>query len=550
MPDGGDDEAAAPTPEVRSRPGYVYGDAPPVLTHHNDLARTGAHARETVLGPATLGSGRFGLAFSRQVQGMIYGQPLFVPKLEVRGKRRDVVFVATEHDDAYAFDAEDPTATEPLWHVSFGASIPSTDFDADQGTPYRDILPELGVTSTPVIDPIKKTIYFFAQTKEAGVYFNRLHALDLATGAERANSPVEITVSAPGTGEGSTSGVVTIPPKFVLQRPALAFTGGALWIVGGGHGDFGPYHGWVKVLTPDLASISTTLLTTPSGWAGGIWQAGGGPAGDELGAANTMFVETGNGTYDDQTQPPDLSESFLRVDATVVCPEGFCAVTDGPRIADWFTPHDHEALDTADLDLGSSGPMILPKTDVLVGGGKSGKLYVLDRTKLGHRSADDAQILQSFAATTGELYAGLVTRDAAAGKLVYVAGQGDAIKAYRFIPSGPTGTFDTTPFAASTWTVPSGTPGAGMSLTSRANTPGTSVLWMLTQSSSNDGSWVPGDATLRAFDADDLRELWSSATHPSDAIGRYVKFTVPTVAGGRVFVPSVDVLRVYALRTP
>lgn len=508
-----------------------------VLTHHNDNTRTGTNLRERVLSPKTVSKSTFGLRFSRAVEGYIYGQPLFVPKLAIGGKTRDVVFVATEHDDAYAFDAEDASVGEPLWHVSFGPSIPSTDFDADQGTPYRDIIPELGVTSTPVIDLARSTIYFFAQSKENGAYFNRLHALDLATGAERANSPVVISVSAPGTGQASDGGVVTIPPKFILQRPALAVDRDVLWIVGGGHGDFGPYHGWVMAF--DQASLAPlgTMMTTPDGWAGGIWMAGNGPAIDENG---DVYVESGNGTWDATTSPPNLPEAFLRVRLER-------GASSRLSLVDWFSPFDHQKLDDDDLDLGSTGPILIPGTKLVVGGGKAGKLYVLDRDKMGHVGvSDDSQIVQSFDAVTNELFAGPVYWAGPSGKRMYVLASMNPIRAFRFLGDR----FETTPIQTSTWVPPEGVPGGAMSLSANGDAPGTGILWALTQADPNMDGYITGNAALHAFDADDLgRELFSSQDEPANEVGKYAKFTVPTVAGGRVFVPTAaGALRVYGLK--
>lgn len=533
--DGGGDADAGTTPDGDA--GMPPAEVPAVLTHHNNNARTGTNLAEAALSPKTVSKQTFGLAFSRAVEGYIYGQPLIVPKLAIGGKTRDAVFVATEHDDAYAFDAEDPAAAAPLWHVTFGPSIPSTDLDADQGTPYRDIIPELGVTSTPVIDLARKAIYIFAQTKENGAYLNKLHALDIATGAELANSPVEIAVSAPGTGAGSQNGVVTIPPKFVLQRPALAVDRGVLWVVGGGHGDFGPYHGWVLAFDQATMKLLGTYLTTPDGWAGGIWQAGNGPAIDEDG---NVYFESANGTgWDPTTNPPNLPEAFLKV--------ALSGGGAGLSLVNWFSPYDHQALDDGDSDLGSTGPILIPGTKLLVGGGKTGKVYVLERGNMGHnRTTDDSQILQSFQAVNGQLFAAPVYWNGPTGKRMYVLAAVNPVRAFRLIGN----MFDPTPYMTSAWVPPDGVPGGALSLTANGSVPGTAILWALTQADSNQGGYVTGSAALHAFDADDLgRELWSSTDDPADAVGKYAKFTVPTIVGGRAFVPTADgALRVYALK--
>src|SRR5581483_1009608 len=213
--------------------------SPAVLTQHNDNARTGANLDETVLTPATVSKATFGLLFTRKVQGMIYAQPLFVPGIQMPGKgKRDVVYVATEHNDVYAFDANDPDAGEPLWHVNLGESVPSDDLTVDDTTIYRNIIPELGISSTPVIDLGRQTIYLSGMAKLNGERINRVYALDIKDGSARPNSPVTLNITGKGTGAGSVNGAITISPHHILQRPGLAIANDVLWIAGGGHGDF------------------------------------------------------------------------------------------------------------------------------------------------------------------------------------------------------------------------------------------------------------------------------------------------------------------------
>ncbi len=501
-------------------------DPPPVLTQHNDNSRTGANLRETVLSTGTVSQQTFGLAFSRDVQGFVYAQPLFVPKLDIGGKTRDVVFVATQHDDLYAFDAGDPSASDPLWHDNFGPPVTSEHLDVYQGTPYRDIIPEVGITSTPVIDLVSKTIYVYSQTEENGVFGNQLHAIDITTGKERAGSPRQVVVSAKGNAPEAKNGVVTTEQKFLLQRPGMALDKDVLWIAGGGHGDFGAYHGWVNAYDKTTLELRGTYLTTPDGWAGGIWQSGNGIAIDEDGAG---YFETGNGTFDETTDPPNIGNSFGKVTL---------GATD-LRLQDWFTPFNHAQLDVEDGDLGSSGPLLIPGTKLVVGGGKEGKLYLLDRNAMGHiRQNDDSQVVQSFQATFGSLqkhiHAGPVYWDGPSGPRVYILSESDAIRAYRFKGKS----FETSAMSVSKVTMPPGTPGGAMSLSANGNQAG--ILWALTQADDNQGGYVTGHAALHAFDAEDLsRELYSSLSDISAdyvAFFKYTKFSCPTIAAGKVFV--------------
>ena len=213
-----------------------------VLTYQYDLSRAGANLNETVLNPSDVSAAQFGKLFSNPVDGYVYAQPLYVPAVNIPGKGlHNVVYVVTEHDSVYAFDADGGGAA--LWQVSFlnpsggVTTVPYQDTGCDQ------ITPELGITSTPVIDPQSGTLYTVAMTKESGTYVHRLHALDSATGQERSNSPVIIQATYPGTGEGGTT--LTFRAKDYKQRPGLLLLNGVVYTAWSSHCDGGPYHGWL-----------------------------------------------------------------------------------------------------------------------------------------------------------------------------------------------------------------------------------------------------------------------------------------------------------------
>src|SRR5215831_11206039 len=217
-------------------------DAPSVVTQHNDNGRAGANVRETILNTSNVNSDRFGKLFSRQVDGCIYAQPLFVPDVSIPQQGiHNVVYVATEHDSVYAYDADDATASSPLWQVSLGNSVPSSDISPD----YRDLTPEIGITSTPVIDANSGTIYVVAKTKDESGWHQKLHALDISTGIEKFGGPVEISASVQGFGDGNVGGVISFNPLLQLNRPGLLLSSGVVYIAFGSHGDTDPYHGWV-----------------------------------------------------------------------------------------------------------------------------------------------------------------------------------------------------------------------------------------------------------------------------------------------------------------
>ena len=348
-----------------------------VLTQHNDSARTGANLSETALNVSNVNVSQFGKLFSRAVDGQIYAQPLVVSNVNIPGiGARNVVFVATMHNSVYAFDAEDPAVTVPYWQVNLGPSVPNQDV----GSP--DIQPEIGITATPVIDISSNTIYLVAKTKESGAYFQRLHALNLSSGQERASSPVVIGASVPGIGNGNVGGVIIFSALKQLNRPGLLLLNGHVYVAFGSHGDHLGATGWV--LGYDAATLQRTAVfnSDPDGWLGAIWQAGQGLAAD---AAGFIYLMTGNGDFNYATGGHDLGMSFVKLR------------TPDLSVADWFTPYNYFDLNSDDLDLSGSGPLLIPGTNLVVGGGKEGVLHLLDRSNMGHfHAGGNTQIVQNF----------------------------------------------------------------------------------------------------------------------------------------------------------
>ena len=326
---------------------------------------------------------QFGKLFSYPIDGMAFASPLYVANVSISGQGyHNVVYVATENDSVYAFDA-DGLSTTPLWHVSFLKSGVTTIPCADTGE-CGDILTQIGITSTPVIDQTGGTIYVVAATKEGtSTWVQRLHALDITTGAEKFGGPVVLQASLPGTGSGSSGGNVAFDPLRENQRAGLLLNGGVLYIAFGSHGDNSPWHGWV------LGYNSTTLLqtmmydTTPNGNGGGIWQGGGGLATD---ATGDIYYVTSNGDFDVNTGGVDYGDSVQKLSPT-------------GTVVDYFTPHDQQNMDVNNLDLGAGGPvMLVDQTTgsyphLLITAGKSGTIYVINRDSLGHYNAsNDNQI--------------------------------------------------------------------------------------------------------------------------------------------------------------
>ncbi|MDQ2832301.1 MAG: hypothetical protein M3Y50_00875 [Acidobacteriota bacterium] len=471
-----------------------------VLTQHNNNGRTGVNLRETVLTPANVNPGHFGMLFKRVLDDQLYTQPLVVTGVAVGGGTRDLVFVTTVNNSVYAFDANDSQATLPVWHVNFGtpADLHSADFGC------LDINGNMGIIGTPVIDKVGGILYVVAltragaQTEPHNGYEQRLHALDLTTGADLPGSPTVIQA------EGFNA-------LMQNQRPALLLANGLVYVGYASHCDKQPYHGFLMAYDAKTLSLVSVLNTSPTGSGASIWQSGQAPAADEDG---NVYVVTGNGSWDGVS---NFSESFLKL-------------TPKLKLLDWFTPTEHVMLDNRDLDLDSSGATLIPGTHLVLGGGKEGVLYTLDRNNLGHLG--DEHAIQHFQATVSHLHSLVYWESAKNGNLLYVWGQRDKAKVYKLEGSK----LGETPFVMRD--VPNqGHPGAMLSLS--ANGPNGGILWAAIHATGD--SWHesrPG--VLHAYDADDIRhELWNSLQNPSrDDCAEYSKMAPPTIANGRVYLAS------------
>ena len=471
-----------------------------VLTQHNDNARTGANLHETILTPENVSKAHFGMLFKRVLDDQLYTQPLIATGVEVSGGTRDIVYVTTVNNSVYAFDANDSEASSPIWHVNFGtpANVHSTDFEC------FDINGQMGIVGTPVIDKARGVLFVVALTRAGTItqphtgFIQRLHALDLATGADLPGSPVEI--KAPG-----------FNALMQNQRPALALANSTVYVGYASHCDKDPYHGFLIAYdAKSLAQISV-LNTSPTGSEASIWQSGQGPAVDDEG---NVYVVTGNGSWDGVH---NFSESFLKLSPRL-------------KLLDWFTPTNHFKLDEQDNDLNSSGATLIPGTHLVLGGGKEGVLYALDTRNLGHLG--DEYAFQHFKATASHLHSLVYWQSATAGNLFYVWGQRDKAKVYKFegdkLIETPTAMRD----------VPNeGHPGAMLSLSANGNRDG--ILWAAIHATGD--SWHesrPG--ILNAYDATDIRhELWNSLEIPArDDCGEYSKMAPPTIANGKVYLAS------------
>jgi hypothetical protein len=497
-----------------------------VYTSHNDVSRDGANIHEFALTPVNVNTTSFGKLFSCAADGAIYAQPLWVANLTVNGAHHNVVFAATAHDGLFAFDA-DASPCVLLWSVSLidtthGASpgettVPSAPTGHLVGNGSGDITPEVGVIGTPVIDPVSNTLYVISKSVNAAqtVFYQRLHAIDLTTGLEKPASPT--TVASGYMGTGGT--VTTFNPQMQAQRSGLALVNGVVYVAWASHEDTGPFFGWMAGYTYNGSAFNLVqvLNVTPDGTGGGIWMSGGAPAAD---SNNQLYVITGNGTFDATNSGApndDYGDSLLKLSSSLT-------------ISQYFTPSDQLTDEQNDQDFGAGGAVVLvdlpagsPVTHLVMGGGKDGTLFVLNRDNLG--GFGDSAAVQQVAMGHGIFCTGAFWNNN-----FYLAAASSTLNAYSLNAAQPQFTLSSSSPTSYSW------PGTTPSVSAAGAQGG--IVWALDNHlyCTNQSSGC-GPAVLHAYDANDLAtELWNSATTGIDTAGNAVKFTVPTIANGKVYI--------------
>ena len=492
---------------------------PDVTTYHFDNLRDGLNAQETMLTPANVTSATFGKLGFFQADGKVDAQPLYLAGLNVNGAATNVLYMATEHGSVYAFNAD---TGAPLWKTSLLGSeeAPSDDHGCDQ------ITPEIGITSTPVIDRAKGAIFAVAMSKDAaGKYHQRLHALNLTTGAELPDSPREIAGSYPGSGANSQNGNVIFDPAQYAERAGLLLLNGTIYLAWTSHCDIPPYTGWVMAYSESTLQQSAILNLTPNGSDGSIWMAGNGLAADAQG--NIYFLDA-NGTLDssfDSNGFPakqDYGNAIVKLSTA----GGTLAV------ADYFEPYNTVDESDHDVDLGSGGAMLLPDLadasgnvrHLLVGAGKDKNIYLADRDNFGkfnQKSADNSNVYQEL---TGALANGAWSSPAYFNGTIYYAGQNDTLKAFPMTQAKIAATRSSQ--SAVVFPYPGSTPSIS------ANGTENGILWAVESNQAQAG-------VLHAYDASSLsRELYNSnqAAGGRDQFGNGNKFITPVIVNGKVFV--------------
>ncbi len=549
-----------------------------VLTQRSDKFRSSLNLAETNLTPASIQRpGSFHKLYFRALDANAYAQPLYVSDLEIKGKKHNVIFVATENNTVYAFE-DDPREQSPdhapLWKSNLGPSIPTEQLSADIGdgpSGCGDLSTVVGITGTPVIDRSNNVLYVVAKTKSSQGYAHTLHALDIRTG--RTLRKALIQGAAAGKGVASdASGRIVFQPAIQINRPALLLDHNRIYIAFGSHCDAGDFHGWLFAYDAADFKMIDVFITTPNSVGkyngqGGIWQSGTGPAADDAG---NIYLSVANGGYDSNLR--DFGDSLLKLQL----------LNGRFSVAGWFTPTNQEVLKIQDADLGSGGPLLVPGSKLLVTVGKEGKLYLLDPSAMN----GDTPALQEVQVTPGPHYFGPATNygsvrywnihgtpvhfRTARGGFLYVCGEEDPIRAFRLASSDSHGIARLEPaFAFATSDeraafpserqrlsqspVPNPSvwmPGGFLAISSNSSKPNTAILWALMPLSGNANSRVVR-GVLRAFDPVNfaprpdgslrIPQLWSS-DHDNDgsqdSLGMYPKYVSPTIANGRVVVPT------------
>ncbi len=542
-----------------------------VLSYHYDSFLSGADTQETTLhpgpveDPTTVNPVNFGKLFTQPVDGQVYAQPLYKANLAIPGKgTHNVAFVATEHDSVYAFDTDSNTGVSaaPLWQASLIDPAHGVTPMPSQDISEINIVPELGITGTPVIDGSTNTLYVVTCTKEVvgavAHYRQKLHALDLATGAEKFGGPSVIgdavpngdgtfsetsTVVVNGTGdEADGMGHVRFSAARELQRPALQLVGGVVYVAWASHADIRPYHGWVIGLSATTLQPVKWFNTSPNAGGAGVWQSGGGVTAD---AQGNLYFAIGNGfNGPDPANDPahgNYTEAVLKL-----------STTGQLTVADYFIPNDWQTLDDQDADLGSGGVMLLPDfvgstahQHLMVETGKSGKIYLIDRDNLGQNvpAGQADRVVQIVTAGQAGVWGNpaFFKVNATTG-IIYYHGQGDFLKGYTI----SNGHIDDNPAHIMHSFIPAGYPGTQPTVSSDGTNNG--IVWEMQV----DQYIASGPATLRAFSATDLtQELYGSdQAGQRDQFGTAVRFTVPVVTNGHVLVASANSFAVFGLFPP
>ncbi len=511
---------------------HIYAQSG-VLTQHNNISRTGWYSQEKILNTKNVKAGFFGKIFTRTVDDQIYAQPLVMLNVNIPGAGiKNIVFVATVNNTIYAFDADSANVTAPYWQVNLspaGTRPPkNTDMTGACGGGYRDFSGNMGIVGTPVIDSVTNTLYVVARSVNTGnAYQQYLHALDITTGAEKANSPKLIAAQVPGNGDGNIGGIVYFNPQKQNQRSGLLLLNGNVYITYASHCDWGPYHGWI--LGYDKTSLLQTRVynTTPNGYFGGIWMSGEAPSADELG---NIYASVGNGSVGyngDFNSLINRSESALKL-----TPNGTEFT-----INSFFSPMNVAELEAADLDFGVTQMLLIPGTNRVMTSCKDGHIYVMNRDNMGGYNTNTNNVVQTIdLGVNAHLRSAFSYYKGTQKEFVYSWSENALLKAFPY--NRVSNQFDLGGTISSGVQGPVGNNGALLSVSSNGSVDSTAVLWA-SYAANGDANQSVRPGILRAFDANDVtKELWNSSQYQTDNPGNYAKFNCPTVVNGKVYLAT------------
>jgi hypothetical protein len=507
-----------------------------VTTYHNDTSRTGQNIQETILTPSNVNSAQFGKLFSVPVDGAVYAQPLYLSAVSIAGGTHNVLYVVTEHDSVFAIDADSGTVYAQVSLIPAGGTTVNSSTDLSCG----DLVPEVGITGTPVIDPVGGTLYVVAASKLSGNFYQYLHALNVTTLAEKLNGPMQIQASVPGSDSYGSNGTVVFNTLQENQRAALLLENGHVVIGWSSHCDNDPWHGWVMSYNSSTLAQEAAFNTSPNGEHNGVWMSGGGAAADVNG---NIYFATGNGTWNGTT---DYGDSIVKLGPPA---------NNAFPVVDYFTPYNQGMLADDDTDLASGGLVLLPALpsgqQLLAQQGKQGTIYLLNINNLGKYcinltpacSSNDPQIVQEIMGASPGIWGSPAYWN---GNL-YWTGANDTIKAYSFNANG-SGLISTSPTSQSSQIFAFSAPTPAISANGTTN----GILWALDGSADDstcDGS-VSDCLGLYAYDATNLADVLyisTQAANNRDAPGNAVKFEKPVIANGKVYVGTQSSVTVYGL---
>jgi hypothetical protein len=521
-----------------------------VLTQHNDNARTGQNLSETILTPQNVNFNTFGKLFSYTVDGQVYSQPLYVPNVSIAGGTHNVIYVETQNDSLYAFDADglSPTALFQVSFINPAQGITPVSCQTDGNTDIScGVYPIYGINSTPVIDPTTNTMYLVTRTDNNGTYYQTLHAIDITTGAEKFGGPINISGQVAGSGAGSQGGIIQWDPLRDVQRAGLLELNGVIYI-----GWAGAAHGWIMGYNATTLQQTAIFNTTPNSQLGGVWAAGNGLVADSEG---NIYAAVGDALFDANTGGTDYGDSLLQLDAAL-------------NVQHYFTPMDQACREANDMDLGSAGPILFPAQSTkvpyeLLIAGKGGtpcdskpaatRMYLLNPEALeGYNATKDAD-LQDIIGSPGGYWSSPTYWQGTLGAYLYSAGTAVNPETGDYLRMFSASEGKLADYAISTNRFPSGgTP----SISANGNTNG--IVWIIERPESLGAQPGAGAAVLYAYDAENLNSkgvmqpLYNSAEALSQNVfrdrgGCANKFAVPTIANGKVYVATQNELDVFGL---